>query len=98
MKRILLATALVLSCSIATATAGTATGQSWLPNKSDSDCAKARKAGRACQLVFDGDTVDGDRVSGDGDLVSVADTARFGNLIEIRSSFRDLIVKSADDL
>ena len=98
MKRLFLSIVLVLSGFVGTAVAGTSQSNHALTSISDNDCAKARKAGRACQLVFDGDTVNGDRVGGDGDLVSVAEDAKFDNLIKVRSSFRDMIVKSAESL
>ena len=99
MKRIFLATALAFSCFIGTASAGVSNStDTALPAKADSDCAKARKAGRACQLVFDGDTVDGDRVAGDGDMLAANNGAGFNSLIRLRTSFRDLIIKSAQDL
>lgn len=104
MTRILLATALAFTCFLGTASAdvtptdATATTATPASTAGDSDCAKARKAGRACQLVFDGDTVDGQRVGGDGDMVAVNGSAGFSNLIRVRTSFRDMIIKSAQDL
>ena len=100
MKRIFLATALAFSCLIGTAAAGVSSTSTTaaLPAQADSDCAKARKAGRACQLVFDGDTVDGQRVGGDGDMIVADNGVDFGNLIRVRTSFRDMIIKSAQDL
>lgn len=98
MKRIFLATALAFSCFIGTASAGVSSTQAAQPTRADSDCAKARKAGRTCQLVFDGDTVDGQRVGGDGDMLVANSDAKFDNLIRVRTSFRDFIIKSAQDL
>ena len=69
MKRIFLATALAFSCFIGTAAAGVTPTSATVSKRADSDCAKARKAGRTCELVFDGDTVDGDRAAGDGDIL-----------------------------
>lgn len=98
MKRIFLATALAFSCFLGTAAAGTTPSNATLSRTGDSDCAKARKAGRTCKLVFDGDTVDGQRVGGDGDVVDVAKGVDFGTLIRVRTSFRDLIIKAAHDV
>lgn len=102
MKRILFATALAFSCFLGTAAADVtpskATSTSVASTSGDSDCAKARKAGRACQLVFDGDTVDGQRVGGDGDMLVVNGDAGFDSLIRVRTSFRDMIIKAAQDL
>lgn len=98
MKRIILATSVVLSCFIGTAAAETTSVSAVTTTSSDGDCAKARTAGRVCSLVFDGDTVDGTRVGGDGDNITVASNVDFGNLIRLRTSFRDMIVHAAEDL
>ena len=98
MKRLLLTIALVLTGITGTALADSTQSSSLSSSLSDNDCAKARKAGRACQLVFDGDTVDGERVSGDGDLITAGPGTDFDSLIRVRTSFRDQILKTAETL
>ncbi len=64
----------------------------------DSDCAKARKQGRVCELVIDGDDIEGGTPTGTGEQLRVRDFSDFTNLIEIRKDFRDFIIKSAENL
>jgi hypothetical protein len=66
--------------------------------KGDDDCAKARKAGRACTLIFDGgDQVEGNRPTASGEQVSGREPLPWTNLIKMRTSFRDRIVRSAEN-
>ena len=101
MKRLILTIALASFCLAGTATAGVSTSSNAstaLSSKGDSDCAKARKAGRTCELNFDGDDIDGQRVGGDGDMLVVNEDVGFTSLIRLRTSFRDQIVQSTLDL
>ena len=64
-----------------------------------SDCAKARKAGRACSLDFkEGETVDGNRPTASGEDVTVLTDAVRSNLIKLRLSFRAEIIRSAEGI
>lgn len=97
MKRSLWTSALVLVCSASIASAAGDPDSSSL-SRSDSDCNKARKAGRVCKLVFDDHVVDGDRPDSQGEQVTARASIEFSSLISVRSSFRDLIIKSAESL
>lgn len=47
---------------------------------------------------FSGDTIDGDLVKPDGEMVDVRDFANHSSLIRIRKDFIKEILKSAEDL
>ena len=69
------------------------------PAKKTKPCADRNNPRCARQVDFTrGDKVTGDRPSGDGDTVTGRGESRFGSLIRVRTSFKDLILKSAESL
>ncbi|GAB4509867.1 MAG: hypothetical protein Tsb0020_26630 [Haliangiales bacterium] len=63
------------------------------------DCAKAKRAGRTCQITFeDGDSIDGNRAAGSRDHIRGRSELVFSNLIKVRQSFRPEIIYAAEDL
>jgi hypothetical protein len=63
------------------------------------DCARARKAHKACVLTFStGDTVDGKVPTGDGTTVTALQHGKMPSLIHVREDFRAEIIKSAEDI
>lgn len=63
------------------------------------DCARARKAGKACVLTFDqGDTIEGGVDKGDGEDYAARDLVTFSSLIRIRADFIAEIIRAAEDL
>ncbi|WP_428264394.1 hypothetical protein [Haliangium sp.] len=97
MKQLLLACALTLGIAPGAALAQSS-GTS-LATTGDSDCAKAKQAGRACQITFQtGDEIGGTRATAGQDQIVGRSTLSFTNLIRVRESFRHEIIKSAEDL
>jgi len=62
------------------------------------DCARARKAGKACVLTFGSETIEGGVATGDGEGIDVRDITSFSSLIRIRSNFIAEIIRAAEDL
>lgn len=63
----------------------------------NSDCAKAAKAGRACDLNFQtGDEIGGEVASGTGDRIDVRPPTTHTSLIRLRTNFRDRIIRDAE--
>jgi hypothetical protein len=64
-----------------------------------SDCARAKKAGKACVIDFGkGDHLEGSRISPDGDRFTGKRAVQFGNLLRLRVHWHDQIVKAADNI
>jgi hypothetical protein len=63
-----------------------------------SECARARKAGKPCQLTIEPEQVGGDRVSPDGVDLRLRRFEPTGSMIRLRREFIDQIVKAADEL
>jgi len=63
-----------------------------------SECARARKAGRPCQLTIEPEQVGGDRVTPDGMDLRLRRFEPAGSMIRLRQEFIDQIVKSTDEL
>jgi hypothetical protein len=63
-----------------------------------SACARARKAGKPCQLTIEPEQVDGDRVTPDGIDLRLRRFEPTGSMIRLRREFLDQIVKSAGEL
>ena len=67
--------------------------------RGDSDCAQARKRGKACKIEFEkGDTVRGGVASGSGESITAPGAVQHSSLIRVRTSFRDLIIRTAESL
>ena len=62
------------------------------------DCARARKAGKACQLTIEPEQVGGDRPVPDGTDLRLRRFEPAGSMLRLRRDFIDEIVKSADEL
>lgn len=62
------------------------------------DCARARKAGKACQLTIEPEQVGGDRPVPDGMDLRLRRFEPAGSMLRLRREFIDQIVKSADEL
>jgi hypothetical protein len=60
------------------------------------DCARAKRAGRPCQLDFEGERIGGERAGGLGDFVGGVGAVEHSSLIRLRTSFRGEIVRAAD--
>jgi hypothetical protein len=80
------------------AAATTATAQDSAQVAADQDCSRARKAGKACTLSFEGDDVEGGVIKPDGDHGSGREITKFANLIRLRWDFRAQIIRSVEDL
>lgn len=63
-----------------------------------SECARARKAGKPCQLTIEPEQVGGDRATPDGTDLRLRRFEPSGSMIRLRREFLDQIVKSADEL
>ncbi|HEX3473845.1 MAG TPA: hypothetical protein VHT91_02325 [Kofleriaceae bacterium] len=63
-----------------------------------SECARARKAGKPCQLTIEPEQVGGDRAIPDGMDLRLRRFEPSGSMIRLRREFIDQIVKSADEL
>jgi hypothetical protein len=62
------------------------------------ECARARKAGKPCQLTIEPEQVGGDRPTPDGTDLRLRRFEPMGSMIRLRMEFIDQIVKAADDL
>lgn len=62
------------------------------------DCARARAAGRTCELTIEGENIDGSAPTADGSRFSVPGWGRPSSLLRIRRDFLPEIIKSAEDL
>ena len=111
MNALLILTVATLSAATATtALADTATPSAKKSSKSapyksrdgatiaKDDCARARAAGRPCELTIEGETIDGAAPSADGSRFALAGWVKHGSLLRIRKDFLPEIIKSAEDL
>jgi len=64
----------------------------------DGDCARARKAGKACQLTIEAEQIGGDRPTPDGTDLRLRRFEPAGSMLRLRREFIDQIAKSADEL
>ncbi len=63
------------------------------------DCAKARKKGKPCKITFQvGDDLEGGVATGSGEQVTARGEVVHSSLIRVRTSFRDLIIRTAENL
>ena len=62
------------------------------------DCARARAAGRPCELTIEGETIDGAAPSADGSRFNALSWITSSSLLRIRRDFLPEIIKSAEDL
>ncbi len=62
------------------------------------DCARARKAGKPCQLTIEPEQVGGDRPVPDGTDLRLRRFEPTGSMIRLRQEFIDSIVQAADEL
>lgn len=62
------------------------------------DCARARRAGKPCQLTIEPEQVGGDRPLPDGTDLRLRRFEPAGSMLPLRREFIDRIVKTADDL
>ena len=63
-----------------------------------SECARARKAGKPCQLTIEPEQVGGDRPVPDGMDLRLRRFEPAGSMLRLRREFLDQIVKTADEL
>jgi hypothetical protein len=69
------------------------------PPSTTDDCAKARQAGRSCNIVFDtAEEIGGKRITSDFESLTGRSPLSFTSLISVRESFRDRIIHTAEDL
>ncbi len=96
MKKMIIAIAIALPLAFA-GIASASPGQSLSPG--DSDCARAKRLGKVCQISFGtGDDVEGSVAGPDGEDVLAFTDALFGGLIRLRTDFRTEIIASLEDL
>ena len=70
-----------------------------LKTEKNDDCAQARKRGKACKITFQvGDDVEGGVATGSGEQVMGLEQVTHSNLIRLRWSFRDLIIRTAEQI
>ena len=62
------------------------------------DCARARAANKTCVINIEGIDVEGLKVGGNGERITISEFARAGSLIRLRRDFIPEILKSAEDL
>ncbi|MEZ4365140.1 MAG: hypothetical protein R2939_02490 [Kofleriaceae bacterium] len=62
------------------------------------DCARARAAGKVCELSMEAIGVEGDRPSGDGTGIVIAQWGKHRSLIRLRADFIVEILKTANDI
>ena len=93
MRRIVIALALL-------AIPAQASAQPEAPRQQPSDdCARAKRAGKPCKIVFDtAEEIDGKRLTGGVETITGRSSLTFSSLISIRESFRDQIIYSAENL
>lgn len=92
MKKLIVAIALALPMAIGAATADAGT------SKRSSDCAKAKKRGKACVMSFVGDELEGSRKVPNGDRFTGRKEVKFGSLLKPRLHWHDHIVSSVNRL
>ena len=102
MKKLLLA-ALLLAPSLASAQntktpAKPAPAPTVTSSTSTDDCARARKAGKTCELTIEEEQVEGTNVTPGGVGINVRQFASLNSLIHIRKDFVAEIVKAAEDI
>lgn len=68
------------------------------PARGDSDCARARKAGRTCELTIEPEDVGGARPVPDGSDLRARRFEPLGSLLRLRRDFVPEIVRATDDL
>jgi hypothetical protein len=68
------------------------------PARGDSDCGRARKAGRTCELTIEPEDVGGDRPVPDGTDLRARWFEPPGSLLRLRRDFVPEIVRATDDL
>lgn len=64
----------------------------------DQDCARARAAGRLCELTIDGDDIEAGRVTSGTTAIAASVWGAHDSLIRLRRDFITEILKSAADL
>ncbi len=62
------------------------------------DCARARAAGRTCELTIEGEDIEAGVPSADGARFTAVKWIEHGSLLRIRRDFLPEIIKSAEDL
>src|SRR5690606_36844277 len=70
MKRTLILAAMTLVFPLGAASADTPAASRPLATKGDEDSARARKAGRICELIIEGDEVGGERITPNGEQLT----------------------------
>lgn len=96
MKKMIIAIAIALPLAFS-GIAAASPGGSLSPK--ESDCARAKRLGKVCQISFGtGDDVEGKIAGPNGDDVLAFTDALFGGLIRLRTDFRAEIIASLDDL
>lgn len=94
--RLMLSSLLVLVPTIALAQPTKAAD---VKTMADSDCARARKAGKTCVLSIEDDTtIEGSAPKGGGTALTALETGKSASLIRLRRDFIVEILKSAEDL
>jgi len=68
------------------------------PPRGDADCARARRAGRTCELTIEPEAVDGSRPDPDDIALRGRWFEPAGSLLTLRRDFISEIVQAADDL
>jgi hypothetical protein len=68
------------------------------PSDARGDCARARKAGKTCELTIEAEDVGGARPDPGGVRIAGRRFEPAGSLLRLRRDFIDAIVKAADDL
>jgi hypothetical protein len=68
------------------------------PSDARGDCARARKAGKTCELTIEAEDVGGSKPDPGGSDIRTRRFEPAGSLLRIRRDFIDAIVKAADDL
>ena len=63
-----------------------------------SDCARARKANRVCELTLEAEAVNGERPGAGESEVAIATFVRHSSLIRLRRDFIAEMLKTAEDL
>ena len=62
------------------------------------DCARARAAGRTCELTIEGEDIEAGVPTADGARFTAVKWITHGSLLRIRRDFLPEIIKSAEDL
>ena len=99
MKKLLTAAVLAMTFALGGVAFADDTGAPFDARKAAAgDCARAKAKGKACQLDFKGDTIDGNGIGGGSDSVVIPVELPFNSLIKLRLNFHDLLIKSAEDI